>query len=98
MIAQSTRSRATSTALLKNKLVFEICRVAIWASVHTFLKSYALIHAARSDAALSTAVLSLVLDSIPNIPPPSVETAWKVTSTGTPIRTLPEEEVIHHMQ
>lgn len=84
MVAHSSRSQATSTALLKNVLFSEICKVTTWASVHTFKKHYALIHAIRSDIALGSAVFSLVLDSVLKFPPPSGDPAQQSSEVEQP--------------
>lgn len=53
------------------------------------MKDYA--HDIRSDAALGSAVLSSVLDSISNLPPPR-DTAWKSPEVEHPKGTLFKDE------
>ncbi|XP_054826487.1 uncharacterized protein LOC129323798 [Eublepharis macularius] len=55
--AHSTRSQASSAALLRGVPLHDICRAATWASADTFVKHYALDILDRKETAVGTAVL-----------------------------------------
>lgn len=55
--AHSTRGKASTTALIKNVPISEICKAATWRSVHTFSRHYCLDSDAQADAQVGRASL-----------------------------------------
>uniref|UniRef100_A0A8C3FB52 NADH dehydrogenase [ubiquinone] iron-sulfur protein 6, mitochondrial n=1 Tax=Chrysemys picta bellii TaxID=8478 RepID=A0A8C3FB52_CHRPI len=60
LTAHSTRAQASSTAFLAQVPIQDICRAAVWSSVHTFTAHYALVQQSRDDAAFGSVVLHTV--------------------------------------
>ncbi|XP_054828784.1 protein lin-52 homolog isoform X2 [Eublepharis macularius] len=58
--AHSTRSQASSGALLKSVPLQDICKAATWASADMFVKHYALDVLDRRETAVGTAVLQSI--------------------------------------
>lgn len=69
--AHSTRSAATSTALVNRASIEDICKAALWSSVSTFIRHYRLNTYSSADAAFGRRVLQQVIASHDVIPPGS---------------------------
>ena len=61
LCGNSTRTVATSTALMRGIDITDICRAATWSSVSTFIKHYRLDLRAKNDTKFGRAVLTSVL-------------------------------------